>query len=87
MTQTQHKLFLTTCDIGEPRPVSAVDCSNCPRGSVVDNRTRVLCQGGTKFFVTPCFFDMRAAATVNECEACRFGEIGEDRLRVYCSRL
>jgi hypothetical protein len=54
---------------------------------VVDNRTRVLCDGGTKFFLAPCFYDMRASATVYECEACRFGEIGEDRMRVFCSRM
>jgi hypothetical protein len=87
MSRVQHKLFLTTCDIGEPHPVSATDCSKCPYGSVVDNKTRVLCGGQTKFFLAPCFWDMRAAATVYDCEKCRFGEVGEDRLRVYCSRL
>jgi hypothetical protein len=87
MSRIQHKLFLATCDIGEPHPVSAADCSRCPRGSVVDNKTRVICDGQTKFFLAPCLYDMRAAATVLECEKCRFGEVGEDRLRVYCSRL
>ena len=85
--EKQHKMFLTTCDMGEPRSVSALDCEKCGRGSVVDLRTRVLCGGVTKFFVTPCLFDMRAAATVRECEECRFGKVAEDRLRVYCTRL
>jgi len=87
MTRKQHKMFLTTCDLGEHRPVSAADCSNCPHGSVVDNKSRVLCHGETKFFLAPCFYEMRAAATMYECESCRFGEIGEDRLRVFCSRM
>lgn len=86
MSQQMHKLFLTTCDMGEPRSVSASDCERCPHGSVVDNKSRVLCAGITKFFLTPCFFDMRAAATVIDCAQCRFGQLGEDRLRVYCSR-
>jgi len=86
MTAKQHKVFLTTCDIAEPRQVNASDCERCPHGSVVDNRTRVLCGGVTKFFITPCFFDMRASATVRDCENCRWGEVGEDRLRVYCGR-
>jgi len=83
----QHKLFLTTCDLGEPRSVSASDCELCPHGSVVDNKSRVFCAGATKFFVTPCFYDMRASATIAECESCRWGEIGPDRIRVYCSRM
>lgn len=87
MSKIQHKLFLTTCDLGEPRSVSALDCSRCPRGSVVDNRSRVLCEGETKFFVVPCLYDMRAAATLYDCEKCAFGEVGEDRLRVFCSRI
>jgi hypothetical protein len=87
MTQIQHKMFLTTCDLGVPRAVSAADCATCPHGSVVDNKSRVLCQGATKFFLAPCFYDMKAAATVYECEACLFGEIGQDRLRVFCSRI
>ena len=87
MTQKQHKLFLTTCKLGEPKQVSAADCAKCPHGSVVDNKTRVLCEGATKFFVTPCLFDMRAAATMMDCEKCGFGKIGDDRLRVFCSRL
>jgi hypothetical protein len=86
MNRQTHKLFLTTCDLAEPRSVSATDCERCPHGSVVDNKSRVICSGVTKFFLAPCYFDMRAAATVLDCAGCRFGEIGEDRLRVYCSR-
>lgn len=86
MTQKQHKLFLAICDLAEPRSVSAADCSLCPHGSVIDNRTRVICDGVTKFYVTPCFYDMRAAASLSECGNCKFGEIGEDRMRVFCSR-
>lgn len=87
MNRQMHKLFLTTCDLGEPRSVSATECEKCQHGSVVDNKTRVLCFGVTKFFQTPCCFEMRAAATVLDCAECKFGEIGEDRLRVFCSRL
>jgi len=54
---------------------------------VIDNKTRVICKGQTKFFVTPCYYDMRASATVHDCEECKFGEVGDDRLRVLCSRL
>jgi len=86
MNQQMHKLFLTTCDLGEPKSVSASDCERCPHGSVVDNKSRVICEGITKFFLAPCFFDMRAAATVIDCAQCRFGQLGDDRLRVYCSR-
>lgn len=82
-----HKLFLTSCEVGEPRPVTASDCARCGRGMVIDNKSRVICGGMTKFFVTPCYFEMRASATVHDCEECEFGEIGDDRLRVFCSRL
>ncbi|MFY9606890.1 MAG: hypothetical protein WAS24_09230 [Thermoplasmata archaeon] len=87
MTQKMHKLFLTTCDLGEQKPVGANDCERCPRGSVVDRKSRVICAGVTKFFVAPCFFDMRSAATVADCENCHWGEVGDDRIRVFCSRL
>jgi len=87
MPQVMHKLFLTRCELGEPRQVSAQDCEKCPHGSVIDSRTRVICEGATKFFVAPCYFDMRAAATVDECEKCHFGEVAPDRLRVYCNRI
>jgi len=87
MSQKMHKLFLTTCDVGEPRSVTATDCIRCGKGTVIDNKTRVICGGATKFFVTPCFFDMRASATVQDCEECKFGDVGDDRLRVFCSRL
>ncbi len=87
MNQKVHKLFLATCDMGEPRSVTANDCSRCRRGMVIDNKSRVVCGGATKFFVTPCYFDMRASATVHDCEECKFGDVGEDRLRVFCSRL
>lgn len=87
MSQQMHKLFLTTCDYDQPKSVSASDCERCPHGSVVDNKSRVICVGVTKFFLAPCYFDMRAAATVIDCAQCRFGKLGEDRLRVYCSRL
>jgi len=83
----QHKLFMTVCDLGEPRSVTAFDCEHCPHGSVIDARSRVMCGGVTKFFLTPCLFDMRTAATVHECDKCEFGEVGEDRVRVYCSRI
>jgi hypothetical protein len=86
MSKQMHKLFTTACDLAEPRQVSAVDCQKCPRGSVVDNRSRVLCSGETKFYMTPCCYDMRSAATVDDCERCPYGEIGQDRLRVFCSR-
>ena len=87
MSQKMHKLFLTTCDLAEPKSVTASDCEKCDHGSVVDNKSRVICQGATKFFVTPCYYDMRAAATVYDCEKCPFGDIGDDRLRVFCSRI
>jgi hypothetical protein len=87
MNQKVHKLFLASCDVGEPRSVTASDCIRCGKGLVIDNKTRVVCGGTTKFFVTPCYFDMRASATVHDCEECKFGEIGDDRLRVFCSRL
>jgi len=86
MAQQIHKLFLARCDrLGEPKMVSASDCERCPRGSVIDRKTRVICEGETKFFLAPCFNDMRAAATVIDCENCPHGEIGDDRLRVFCS--
>ncbi len=87
MSQKVHKLFLTTCDLGERRSVTATDCARCGRGMVIDNKSRVICRGTMKFFVTPCYFDLRASATVHDCEECKFGEVGEDRLRVICSRL
>jgi len=87
MNQKVHKLFLTTCDVGERRSVTASDCLKCGKGSVIDNKSRVVCGGSTKFFVTPCYFDMRASATVYDCQECKYGEIGDDRLRVFCSRL
>lgn len=86
MDKGMHKLFLTTCERGERRSVNANECGTCPHGSVIDNKTKVLCSGSLKFFSTPCFFDMRVSATVNECEECPYGEIGDDRLRVFCSR-
>ncbi len=87
MSQKVHKLFLATCDIGEARSVTATDCAKCGRGSVIDNKSRVICCGSMKFFVTPCFLNLRCSATVYDCEECEFGEIGDDRLRVFCSRL
>jgi len=87
MTQKMHKLFLTTCDLGEPRSVPADECERCPHGSVVDRKSRVICDGATKFFYAPCYYDMRSAATVYDCEKCRWGEVGADRTRVFCSRL
>jgi len=83
----QHKLFVTICELREHRSVTAMDCEQCPRGSVIDARSRVMCRGVTKFFMTPCGFDMRAAATVQECVECKFGDVREDRIRVYCSRM
>ncbi|HEX9908795.1 MAG TPA: hypothetical protein VGB78_10095 [Thermoplasmata archaeon] len=84
----QLKLFKTMCDFGgEPRLVSAEDCGFCPHGSVVDNRSRVICAGVTKFFVTPCCFDMKAAATMYDCKICLHGEVAQDGLRVICSRI
>ncbi|HJX04766.1 MAG TPA: hypothetical protein VJ489_03010 [Thermoplasmata archaeon] len=83
----QHKLFLAMCDLGEPRLVSAKDCGYCPHGSVIDNKSRVICAGITKFFVVPCTYDMRAAATLHDCGSCLFGSVGEDCLRVMCSRI
>jgi hypothetical protein len=87
MTQKMHKLFLTTCDLGEPRSVGADECERCPHGSVVDRKSRVICAGTTKFFLAPCYYDMRSAATVYDCEKCNWGEVGADRTRVFCSRL
>jgi len=87
MTQKMHKLFLTACDLGEARSVNANDCESCPHGSVIDGKSRVLCDGVTKFFVTPCGYDMRSAATIYDCANCNFGEVGQDRIRVFCSRM
>lgn len=83
----QHKLFLVTCDLGEPRSVTAVECEKCKKGNVIDGRSKVVCRGATRFFMTPCGYDMRAASTIEECDKCGFGEVSEDRLRVFCSRL
>ncbi len=82
-----HKLFLTTCDEGDARSVSAADCERCPRGSVVGGRRMVLCGGATKFFATPCYFGVRPSATLDDCDMCPHGEVGEDRMRVICDRL
>jgi len=87
MDQKIHKLFLTTCDLEEKKMVSASECDACPHGSVIDNKTRVICAGIVKFFVVPCYYDMRCAATIYDCESCGYGEIGPDRLRVFCSRM
>lgn len=82
------KIFLTRCDEHpEGSMVSSADCSACPHGSVVDNRSRVLCYGATKFYSVPCFHEMRAAATVADCDACHYGTVSEDRMRVFCNRL
>lgn len=83
----QHKLFLVTCDLGEPHSVTAIDCEHCPSGSVIDGRSRVMCGGVTKFFAVPCGFDMHASATVQDCDKCCDGEVCEDRIRVYCDRM
>lgn len=85
MHQGMHRLFLIRCDM-LVKSVSAADCEKCEHGSVVDNKSRVLCGGETKFFLTPCCVDMKAAATVHDCEMCKWGELGQDRIRVYCSR-
>jgi len=88
MDAKMHKLFLTRCDeTYEGVMVSAAECSACPHGSVVDNRSRVLCYGLTKFFTVPCYYDMKAAATMSECEACSYGSVSPDRMRVFCNRL
>jgi hypothetical protein len=88
MSAKMHKLFVTRCDIRPDMPtVSAVECSACPHGSVVDGRSRVLCYGVTKFFTVPCCYDMRAGATLADCEKCPHGEVSTDRLRVFCDRL
>lgn len=83
-----HKLFMTRCD---ERPggvmVGASDCIPCPHGSVVDNNSRVLCYGVTKFFTVPCYNEMKASATVTECDACPWGVVSDDRARVYCNRM
>ena len=86
-THKQHKLFVTMCELGEPHSVTAIDCEKCTHGSVIDARSRVMCDGATKFFQVPCYLEMRAAATVHDCEECRLGEVGEDRVRVYCSHV
>lgn len=88
MGMKMHKLFLTRCD-GRPegRMVGAAECGACPHGSVVDNRSRVLCYGATKFFYVPCYYDMKSAATVADCEACRWGAVSDDRSRVFCDRM
>ena len=82
-----HKLFTTTCEFGERRPVNAADCERCGRGQILNDRASVLCDGSTRFFVAPCFWDMRSAATVMDCEACPAGEVSDDRLRVLCNKL
>jgi len=87
MTQKMHKLFLTTCDLGEARSVNASECESCPHGSVVDGKSRVVCGGVTKFFYAPCCYEMRSAATIHDCAKCEFGEVGQDRIRVFCSRM
>jgi hypothetical protein len=88
MTPKMHKLLTTRCDIRPDMPmVTAADCSRCPHGSVVDNRSRVLCYGVTKFFMVPCFYEMRAGATLDECDRCPHGEVSEDRMRVFCDRI
>lgn len=88
MEATMHKLFQTRCD-DDPDAglVSAVQCGSCSHGSVVDNRSRVLCYGATKFFTVPCYRELKASATVAECEACPQGRVSEDRLRVFCDSL
>jgi hypothetical protein len=87
MSPKIHKLFITRCDLQEARQVCATDCQSCPRGSVIDGRSRVICSGETKFFTTPCYFDMRASATVHDCRKCPSGTVGQDGLRVFCDRL
>lgn len=87
MNAKVHKLFQLRCEMHETRLVSAIDCQRCPRGSVIDSKSRVICAGETKFFTTPCYFDMRASATVHDCSKCRFGIVGDDGLRVFCERL
>lgn len=86
MNKQMHKLFLAKCDFDEPRQVSATECLKCPRGTVVDNMSKVICSGETKFFMALCLYDMRSAATVDDCEKCAYGLVGQDRLRVFCSR-
>ncbi|MBU1158977.1 MAG: hypothetical protein KKE24_06535 [Candidatus Thermoplasmatota archaeon] len=87
MSAKMHKIFMTRCDLGESRMVSAPDCSRCSHGSVVDNGSRVLCAGITKFFMVPCYFDMKASASIIECERCPHGEMSQDRLRVFCDAM
>lgn len=88
METKMHKLFLTRCDERpEGRMVNAAECNACPHGSVVDNNSRVLCYGVTKFFSVPCYYDMKAAATVGECDACPWGVVSDDRARVFCNRI
>ncbi len=87
MTQKMHKMFLAMCDLREARSVNASECGSCPHGSVVDGKSRVICDGVTKFFVAPCFNEMRSAATIYDCAKCEFGEVGDDRMRVFCSRM
>ncbi|MGD9963304.1 MAG: hypothetical protein AB7S97_05340 [Thermoplasmata archaeon] len=88
MESKMHKLFLTRCD---ERPeggmVSAAECGACPHGSVVDNNSRVICYGATKFFYVPCYYEMKSSATVSECEACPWGVVSDDRSRVFCNRI
>lgn len=85
MHEGKHRVFLVRCD-QRMRNVSAEDCGKCERGTVLDNKLSVLCDGQTKYFLTPCCSDMKSAASVADCEKCEWGELGEDRLRVYCSK-
>ncbi len=88
MEAKMHKLFMARCDDrGEARMVTAADCNACPHGSVVDNKSRVLCYGATKFFTVPCYYEMKASAMIAECEACSYGTVSVDRMRVFCNRL
>jgi hypothetical protein len=82
-----HKLFLTVCDMGEPRPVTADHCLACREGSVASDKSMVICRGATKYFMAACDYNMRSAATLQDCATCGYGEIGEDRVRVFCSVL
>ncbi|OGS52523.1 MAG: hypothetical protein A3K75_03685 [Euryarchaeota archaeon RBG_13_61_15] len=86
MSAKVHKLFLTRCDFGESRSVTALECQCCPHGTLISDKSRVLCAGETKFFMTPCTYDFKAAATIEDCERCGHGEIGADRTRVFCGR-
>ncbi len=83
-----HKVFLTRCDEAPgSRMVNAAECNACPHGSVVDNNSRVLCYGVTKFFSVPCYYDMKASATVGDCDTCPWGVVSDDRARVFCNRV